>query len=471
MRSNSRRSFGTKSNHSRPPMEKESSFYSTSNDKDIDNNDFKVIVDLSQLKTSQHSSRPHNYSSNISAGSDNIRLLRIPKKARRVVFGAVEFRHYERILSDNPSVTNGASVGIGWRYDSVERYSVEQYEQAKLGQDPLKANDLLMSKDERERLLLSLGYSKTEIIAAVREHNKARNKRKQTTNNLRAAPIEEAAENVKRLLFGRRGSRRSTSKSDQNGKRGSSRGKKSSISQPSAAPLASADHHRGGGEGDFRSVAAIQTMSKSSSHGDEGQLLEEYEDFVRDHTKPIATLREEERAFAQGLDNLRMVQLTPNQSAAMIAKYLEEIGHDTVTASSTGKAFAQYLMDRESSDGGSRFIGDDEDDWSEAFGDDADDAQSVSSRVSKWSDAGDGEPPRRPSTDGRFVSVGVDELANATNSVTPNKSVRLFQKFLEKWDDDKLQSHTTAAGFGDFMKEETFDNDNNWFGDAEDENW
>jgi len=50
------------------------------------------------------------------------------KPKRHVHFSEIEIRNYPMILGDNPSVSYGPPVCLAWKYDSVDRVSVDFYE-------------------------------------------------------------------------------------------------------------------------------------------------------------------------------------------------------------------------------------------------------------------------------------------------------------------------------------------------------
>eukprot|EP00538_Stauroneis_constricta_P004431 CAMPEP_0119545644 /NCGR_PEP_ID=MMETSP1352-20130426/338_1 /TAXON_ID=265584 /ORGANISM="Stauroneis constricta, Strain CCMP1120" /LENGTH=779 /DNA_ID=CAMNT_0007590221 /DNA_START=735 /DNA_END=3074 /DNA_ORIENTATION=- len=136
---------------------------------------------------------------------------------RLVSFDSVEIRYYERIMSDNPAVTNGVGIGIGWNYymDDFGTITVNDYELRKSqnkappvaalpGASRRPNIELLVPRQEREFMLRDLGYTQKEIAEMTRQVLKIKNNRKQTINNLNAAAMEEAVEKakkkVKRLL-------------------------------------------------------------------------------------------------------------------------------------------------------------------------------------------------------------------------------------------------------------------------------
>jgi hypothetical protein len=128
-------------------------------------------------------------------------------KPPRVRFDKVLVRNYGSILTINPAVTAGPAVGLGWEFDSKkdETYSVGDFETSKARSGPRRSSDeLTIGRQDREQLLLSLGYSQKEIADFVRQTIRIKNQRKQTVQNLNLLPMEEilekASRKVKRVL-------------------------------------------------------------------------------------------------------------------------------------------------------------------------------------------------------------------------------------------------------------------------------
>ena len=129
-------------------------------------------------------------------------------KGKKVSFAIVQIRYYERILDINPSVTAGPAIAIGWRYKSGGKLAIEDWEMRK-GDNLRRANELLLPKHVREAMLKEVGFTQRDIAEAVRVIIKAKNKRKQTVQNLGAEAMEEAIELAARrvkgiLSFGKR---------------------------------------------------------------------------------------------------------------------------------------------------------------------------------------------------------------------------------------------------------------------------
>ena len=102
---------------------------------------------------------------------------------------------------DNPSCKDGAPIGIGWNYHPqlTQSLTVDAYENhPHTLSRPLAhcCHDHLICRNERVKILLSLGYSQSEIAEATRQVVKVKKRRMQTVDNLKASFIEEKLENL-----------------------------------------------------------------------------------------------------------------------------------------------------------------------------------------------------------------------------------------------------------------------------------
>jgi len=131
--------------------------------------------------------------------STNVRKAAVTKKVR---FSTAEVRTYKRMYSDNPSVSGGPPVGIGWRYNPrlTHRFSVAQHKRSEKynhGYCPT------LSREEREQCLLDAGFSDKDIAQFTREAIKIKNQRRTTVQNASFGPtadIEEKIENIGRAI-------------------------------------------------------------------------------------------------------------------------------------------------------------------------------------------------------------------------------------------------------------------------------
>ena len=211
--------------------------------------------------TSSTTSRSGNhlrYSNASNAGSSNklvdgsgvplIASDRNNLEEKGVDFSTVSIRFYERIISDNPACMQGPPIGIGWMYKSLETrrgdssrcpldisiassdqlfnrsnhsdlsnmktskylYSVQEFEELRHNRR-LSGPELVLTRQEREAMLLQWGYTSQDLAKAIRSTRAAQNKRRQTINNLGAAAMEEAMESVSRKVRRMLGFRKPTS--------------------------------------------------------------------------------------------------------------------------------------------------------------------------------------------------------------------------------------------------------------------
>eukprot|EP00980_Cylindrotheca_fusiformis_P004473 scaffold953_cov141-Cylindrotheca_fusiformis.AAC.17 len=117
----------------------------------------------------------------------------------RVSFGQVKVREYPRAITDNPAVSDGPPIGIGWDYDTEADYPIDQWEGDRMY---FRRNhtELLVPRDERHERLVEAGCSEKEIAGSIRNVLKVKYNRRQTVNNLKAAAVEEFMEKTSRKV-------------------------------------------------------------------------------------------------------------------------------------------------------------------------------------------------------------------------------------------------------------------------------
>ena len=119
-------------------------------------------------------------------------------RAGSLTFGHVSIREYERILGDNPSVTSGPPLSIGWRYAPEPiKLDVETFESGK--GLPRASSEFLVPKAVREKILREhADTSRRDIAAAVRNIQKQKQQRRNTVVNIPMAGTQEKIEKVRR---------------------------------------------------------------------------------------------------------------------------------------------------------------------------------------------------------------------------------------------------------------------------------
>jgi len=133
----------------------------------------------------------------------------------RVKFNKICIREYQRCLGDNPAVSSGPALSLSWNYNQeTEMLTVDKYESER-GERRLRY-ELIVPRHLREQILkMECGVSRTEIASCIREINKIKAGRRQTTNNLNFAGVEEKAERLKRTFGKIVGLRKSNDKNMQ----------------------------------------------------------------------------------------------------------------------------------------------------------------------------------------------------------------------------------------------------------------
>lgn len=127
------------------------------------------------------------------------------RSERSVSFHRINVREYKSIVGDNPSVTNGPPIQLGWDFKEGIELEVESYEQEKGPPKDMLA--LVLPRKEREDRLMDSGHTRKEISDAIREVKVSKNQRRTTVNNLEddhciVPKIEEIVQSAKRK-FGR----------------------------------------------------------------------------------------------------------------------------------------------------------------------------------------------------------------------------------------------------------------------------
>lgn len=120
---------------------------------------------------------------------------------RGISFSAIEVRYYEQILADNPAVSSGPPLGIGWQYRKMNKQmSVDAWEERR--QDNRRyLTDLMTSRHDRTRLLQDLGYSSSDLAVSIREVMRVKNSRKKTFHNLQFEKLEELIEKISKSFL------------------------------------------------------------------------------------------------------------------------------------------------------------------------------------------------------------------------------------------------------------------------------
>jgi hypothetical protein len=104
-----------------------------------------------------------------------------------VHFGTITIREYERALADNPSVTDGPPIGLGWEYDPKEIFlSVDAYEEHK-PTPRIKQEFLIPARVREEMLLHEWGHTLRDVRRATQESKEIRKRRERAQRTSKAS--------------------------------------------------------------------------------------------------------------------------------------------------------------------------------------------------------------------------------------------------------------------------------------------
>ncbi len=116
---------------------------------------------------------------------------------RNCSFSVVDIREHERIAGDNPCVTRGVPLSIGWGYIQHQPIELDRYEKAK---GPARDKiEMLVPADIRRRMLRDeFGVSFTTMDAAIKEVNITKRNRRYTVANEHMDAWKEVLQSAKR---------------------------------------------------------------------------------------------------------------------------------------------------------------------------------------------------------------------------------------------------------------------------------
>mmetsp|Transcript_16990 Transcript_16990/g.19444 ORF Transcript_16990/g.19444 Transcript_16990/m.19444 type:complete len:208 (+) Transcript_16990:155-778(+) len=116
----------------------------------------------------------------------------------KTTFTTIEIREYPIILGDNPSVSQGAPLTIGWEHWNVVKWDFDEYEETR----PARRSYVEMSvpMEMRYNVLERSGYKSGEIMRKVKEIKALKLQRMETTQQLYRSESHEKLEKVQRRL-------------------------------------------------------------------------------------------------------------------------------------------------------------------------------------------------------------------------------------------------------------------------------
>lgn len=118
---------------------------------------------------------------------------------KRCSFSCVDIREHERIAGDNPCVSKGVPLSIGWGFYQHDPINLDTYEANK--GPPRDKIEMMVPEDIRKQMLLQeFKVSLNEINAAIKSVNISKKQRRQTIANEHLEGWEEVMQSAKRKL-------------------------------------------------------------------------------------------------------------------------------------------------------------------------------------------------------------------------------------------------------------------------------
>lgn len=107
---------------------------------------------------------------------------------KSVTFHQIKIREYPYVLGDNPSVSYGPPVSIGWDYEPETVIPVDTYETTRIDERRRRRRQktdgcLVLSSNERIKILKNGGHYAKEIFDMMRDIQKIKETRQKTIIN------------------------------------------------------------------------------------------------------------------------------------------------------------------------------------------------------------------------------------------------------------------------------------------------
>lgn len=122
-----------------------------------------------------------------------------PGHVRRCTFSCVDIREHERVAGDNPCVSSGVPISLGWGYYQNDPISLDDYEYNK-GPSRDKIEMMVPAKVRRQMLRDEFGVTITDMNAAMKEVNITKRQRRNTVATEHLEGWQEATQSAKRKL-------------------------------------------------------------------------------------------------------------------------------------------------------------------------------------------------------------------------------------------------------------------------------
>jgi len=152
---------------------------------DVDDNDNKKWGGCLKIRT-QERSESLEYAANRKRRS-------APAAARRAVsFSTATLHSHQIVLGDNPAVTSGPPLALGWKAFESATVDLDEYEALKPSSSTRKKNEMLVPRSVREDMLKFAGFSRGEMNEVSQQMAKIRQQRADSSQDLKKSPVQRA---------------------------------------------------------------------------------------------------------------------------------------------------------------------------------------------------------------------------------------------------------------------------------------
>jgi hypothetical protein len=134
-----------------------------------------------------------------SASVDGASSIQSAPVKRSISFASVHIREHERIAGDNPCVTSGVPLSIGWGSVQHKAIDLDLYEKSK-GPSRDKIEMMVPAAIRKSMLRDEFGVSIKELNAAIKDVNITKRNRRHTVAGEGMEGWGEGIESVKRKL-------------------------------------------------------------------------------------------------------------------------------------------------------------------------------------------------------------------------------------------------------------------------------
>eukprot|EP00527_Entomoneis_sp_CCMP2396_P009918 CAMPEP_0198138704 /NCGR_PEP_ID=MMETSP1443-20131203/2102_1 /TAXON_ID=186043 /ORGANISM="Entomoneis sp., Strain CCMP2396" /LENGTH=154 /DNA_ID=CAMNT_0043800601 /DNA_START=43 /DNA_END=507 /DNA_ORIENTATION=- len=97
---------------------------------------------------------------------------------KEVCWGSIVLYEFPSILGDNPSVSSGAPLTIGWKHSKTEQIGIDYYEYLRRSNPRRTRRQLIQDAGARGSFLLSQGYTLNDILKSSEEIDKIKESRR-----------------------------------------------------------------------------------------------------------------------------------------------------------------------------------------------------------------------------------------------------------------------------------------------------